>query len=126
MKSYIADASAAAFFSEFSKYKIGVALYDKSMNCISWGWNKRKTHPRQKKYADKVGQGNRLYLHAEIDALIKVRSVMPYTIVVVRTTSKGLGMARPCPICMRAIKEAGVREIYYSDKDGALIKEYIY
>lgn len=118
----------AANYSEFPRYKMGSALFDRAGKLITVGWNKRKTHPEQKKYAVKLKQPERQYLHAEIDALVTRRyGLIPYVIVVVRLTKNGkLTMARPCPICMRAIKEAGIEEIIYSDNNGKMVKEYIF
>jgi deoxycytidylate deaminase len=124
--SIVEHAVKAASFSEFPTYKVGAALYSYKEDCIAIGWNKQKTHPKQKEYAIKEGEPNKQFLHAEIDCLIKRRFTKdPYSMIIVRLTKTGYGMARPCPICMRAIKEAGIKYIYYTDRRGELVHEYI-
>ncbi len=83
-----------------------------------------KTHPTQAKYAKRVGRKQKIYLHAEISALIKCRSQCD-TIVVVRLGGHGhneLRNAKPCPVCELALKEAGVNNIIYSTDKGFVFK----
>lgn len=65
-----------------------------------------KTHPLQAKYAARVGQPKKIFLHAEIDAIIKCEDIhLAHTIIVVRTLKNGTtGLAKPCRICAYAIK----------------------
>ncbi len=73
-----------------------------------------KTHPRQATHAKKVGEPERIYLHAEISALIKCRG-KPYKIKVERKNKEGqYMMAKPCPVCEHAIKESGIKFVEYS------------
>lgn len=105
-------------------HKIGAIIVDGKYNVISTGYNKRKTHPKQYYYA-KSYDVNKVFLHAEIDALIKNRKQKPHAIVVARKKKNGdNGIAAPCPICRAAIIEAGIREIIYTTDDGYII-EYI-
>lgn len=115
----IEDAIKAALQSE-NHYKMGAAVYDKKKNLLSIGWNKQKTHVKQAHWAFKAGQPLRQYLHAEIDALIKARSGVPHTIIVVRITSKGLSIAKPCEVCQRALIDMGIKRIYWTDRRGVL------
>jgi len=71
----------------------------------------RKTHPIQAKWAKKVGHAERLFLHAEMDALIKARGRAD-TIVIVRKNSNGLALAAPCPVCKAALLHAGVKILH--------------
>lgn len=77
---------------------------------VSIGFNLQKTHPR---YAD----GKRSYsIHAEISALLKARcDVSGGTIFVYREDRNGqIRLAKPCPQCMKALIEAGIKRIYYT------------
>jgi deoxycytidylate deaminase len=66
-----------------------------------------------------VGLKEKIYLHAEISALVKCRQEGADTIVVARVNSLGdLRMAKPCPICQLAIKEAKISRIFYSTNNG--------
>lgn len=116
--------------SECYKYKLGAVIKDRWGETISTGWNKRKTHPTQHRHATAAGSPDRIYLHAEIDAIVKLAKDdtwrAAYSMTIVRLTRKGkLGMARPCPVCMRALKELDIRWIEYTNGKGELVKEYI-
>ena len=70
-------------------------------------------------------------IHAEIDALRRLRwqknGAEGATITVIRYLSNdSFGMSKPCPDCMKALREAGVKRINYFDWDGALRREKIY
>lgn len=91
-------------------------IYDRKGNILSIGKNSYvKTHPLQAAYARKVGCPDRIYLHAEIAALIRARSNKPYRIVVFRYGAGGEPRnARPCVICQRAIKDFGIKVVEYT------------
>lgn len=112
--------------SEFNKHRHGAIVLNRSHEAISHGWNKRKTHPKQKKAAIKAGEPAKEFLHAEIDALIKVDNPYAYAIVVGRLNKRGMfTYSKPCHVCMRAIKEAGIRWLFYTGYQGELIKEKV-
>jgi tRNA(Arg) A34 adenosine deaminase TadA len=72
-----------------------------------------------------TGRPFREYLHAEIGALVKSKAKAE-SIMVVRSTRKGFTKcARPCDICMMALREAGVKMIYYSDNEGNIVIEEV-
>lgn len=101
------------------QHRVGCVITDKKGKVISTGFNKRKSHPLQAKHAQHINEGA-IFLHAEIDALVRCRK-QPYAIYVGRLTKGGNpGLAKPCPICMGAIMNAGVREVYYTTNDGAI------
>lgn len=89
---------------------------------ISIGTCRYHSHPFQKKY----GPNNKaIYLHAEIDAILRAkrRSVDLskcdlYISRVKRPSSWSntfvSGLAKPCSGCSRAIKDEGIRNVYYS------------
>ncbi len=53
------------------------------------------------------------------------QSVLIYIYIYISYTN-GLGMARPCPACMAAIKELGIKNIYYTTDNGyAYEKHYV-
>ena len=121
----IENAIAAALRSEYTTYKVGAAIYNKRGSLLSVGFNKQKTHVRQAKWAFEVGQPLRQFLHAEIDALIKCRHGDPHSIVIVRLTSKGLAMAKPCAVCQRALLETSIVKIFYSNEVGCIDKLHL-
>lgn len=111
----------SASLNDTRKYFVICASLDHHNNILSIGQNSyQKTHPMQSRLAIKSGNASREYLHAEIASLVKNR-VKPSAIVVVRMTAGGLiRMARPCNICTLALREAGVRYVYYTNDDGIL------
>lgn len=93
---------------------------------ISYGFNSPKTHPRMKEIADKYNI-ERMYEHSENDytsicqhaelGAIKNAEKPLDKLVIVRHNSRGeLACARPCKICQHLIREAGIKDVYYSDK----------
>lgn len=101
---------------EQGRYRIAAAVLDKKGNVLSTAVNSYvKTHPKQSMYAHKTGNHHKSFLHAEIAALVKVKNGVPAKIVVVRVGNGGeLRLAQPCPICMMAIKQAGIESIEFT------------
>jgi tRNA(Arg) A34 adenosine deaminase TadA len=97
------------------KQAITAQVYDRRGRLLSTGKNSySKTHPRQAALGAKVGQPLRIFLHAEISALIRCRGE-PYKIKITRLDAAGLPrLAKPCPICELAIQEAGVQVVEYT------------
>ena len=109
-----------------SKKKVGALLIHKN-KVITQGVNQdTKSHPLQARLAEAVGLGEKIYLHAEISALVKCKSEVD-TIVVARLgghSGDEIRNAKPCKICELAIREAGIKNVYYTMNDGFLY-EYI-
>lgn len=96
--------------------KLEARIFDKRGRLLSSGTNfPKKTHPEQAKRAAKCGQDYKVYLHAEIAALVRVRDGTPYRITVERYGKQGQPLnAKPCPICELAIKQAGIKRVEYT------------
>lgn len=62
------------------------------------------------------GAGRKVYLHAEIAALVRVRDWSKIErMTVVRLGAYGQGLnAKPCPVCQEAIKQAGVKYVEHT------------
>lgn len=75
-----------------------------------------KSHPLQAKFAIKVGQPDRIFLHAELACLTKLkRKSQAYKIKVERYRKDGTpGNAKPCAICEAAIKSYGIRYVEHT------------
>ena len=72
-----------------------------------------KTHPMQERFANLAGEEDKRFLHAEIHAIS--RATKPYAIYIARVGRDGTTkLAKPCRICELAIKEAGIKEVYYT------------
>ena len=103
-----------------SKKKVGAVLLNKNKVVVTATNLETKSHPLQAKFAERVGLHQKIYLHAEISALVKCREECD-TIVVARVNPQNkLRMARPCPICELALHEAGITKIHYTTNQGFL------
>jgi tRNA(Arg) A34 adenosine deaminase TadA len=89
---------------------------------ISFGINKRKSHPFQKKYGKNE---DAIYLHAEIDAIKnalrhieqeELSRASLYVARVKRSKSQFVqGLAKPCAKgCCKAIAAFGIKNVYYT------------
>jgi tRNA(Arg) A34 adenosine deaminase TadA len=105
-----------------SKKRVGAVLLNRGKVILTATNLENKSHPIQAKFANRVGLGEKIFLHAEISALIKCREECD-TIVVARVNpQEKLRMAKPCPICSLALEESGIKKIYYSTDRGFLYK----
>ena len=110
--------------SDYDRIHIGAVIIKKK-RVLGIGFNQHKTHPKQKKlnYFNAARRKKECgFLHAEVNALNHVdniESCKGATIFVYRETLNGdIGMSRPCPACMKAIKDAGIRTVIYTTPDG--------
>jgi tRNA(Arg) A34 adenosine deaminase TadA len=103
-----------------SKKKVGAILVNKNKVIVSATNLETKSHPIQARFAKRVGLDPKIYLHAEIAALVKCREECD-TIIVARVNPQGkIRNSKPCPICSLALQEAGVKNIHYSTNEGFL------
>lgn len=96
---------------------ITAIIYDKKGRILSIGKNSYvKTHPKQARHACKVGRPDKVFLHAEMDAIIRCKDLSKaYKIFVTRISRKGLYVnAKPCPICEDAISETLIKEVEWT------------
>ena len=132
------EAKKMAEASTFPSFKVGCVIVYKG-KVVGSGSNSSKTCPDQKfynrRYRDfKVGTKPPVdSIHAEVSA---IRSV-PYTVAndmdwsrakvfVYRISpgkESGHGMASCCPGCMHAIKDKGVKKLYYTTDDGMCFED---
>lgn len=123
---YFKKAKMAATISDYTKIHIGcIAVYQG--NVIGFSCNTTKTHPIQKyynRYRNSWSKnGIKPTLHAEINCLNSIRHLdinfQKVKLYIFRTRfDKEFGMCRPCPSCMAAIKDLGIKHIYYTSNDG--------
>jgi tRNA(Arg) A34 adenosine deaminase TadA len=109
------------------EFQVGAVITDKRGQVIASANNRMtKTHPIQAYYAQRADACEKIYLHAEIAALIRCKTE-PYTVYVGRVLKDGsAGTSRPCEVCQLAIKEAGTRYIVYVDSKGAEVMEAVW
>lgn len=100
-----------------NRLNITAVIYDKRGRVLSIGQNSyTKTHPMQFRHAKKMGEPYKQYLHAEVHAIVRCADLKKaHTIAVYRYNSEGEPvLAKPCPICMSAIKAAGIKNIIHT------------
>ena len=58
------------------RFDMTAILYDKRGRVLSIGKNSYvKTHPLQARYATQVGEPSKVFLHAEVDAIVKCKNL---------------------------------------------------
>ena len=95
-------------------YHLAAILY-RGKSVIKIGENTFKTHPRfTRTYPDGTCGS---HMHAEMNVL---RFAKPGDVLEVLRFKKtgGRAMAKPCKHCMRHIREAGIKEVRYTNPDG--------
>lgn len=124
---FFKKAREASSRSNHYKAKIGAVIVTGNY-VLSYGYNQEKSHPKQHLYDRKMHYyGSRSNLHAEIDALISSGRVdlTGAEIYIYREDKKGnLANCRPCVSCTQALKDAGVRHIYYTHKEGFAYEQF--
>lgn len=95
---------------------ITATCYDKRGRIISTSTNSySQSHPYQAKLSRMFGMPDRIYLHAEIAAIIKARGRKIYKIFIERYDSLGNPKtACPCPACTEAIRLAGIERVEFT------------
>ena len=125
---YFEKARQIANVSDFSKTHVGcVAVYQG--NIIGIACNTNKTHPNQdyynqfREFHNRKGCVGIPKLHAEINCINQIKhsnynfSKVKLYIYRIRK-DQPFGIARPCPSCMAAIRDLGIKHIYYTTNDG--------
>jgi deoxycytidylate deaminase len=100
-----------------NQYEITATVFDKRGRVLGTGTNSyTKTHPHQKHLASKVGLHEKIYVHAEVLAIIRASKVgKPHTISIERYGKDGRPLnSEPCPICKLCIKESGINFVKYT------------
>lgn len=73
----------------------------------------------QARHASKVGEPYKVHLHAEVSAIVKCRNLKKaHKISVFRFNKQGQPMlAKPCPICISAIRATNITEIEWTSDE---------
>lgn len=94
-------------------YHLAAILWRRKI-AIKIGENTYKTHPKFGRIYPDGSEG--YHMHAEMNVL---RFAKPGdTLEVMRFCGTRYAMAKPCPHCMRFIREAGIKKVRYTNKSG--------
>lgn len=100
------------------QYNITAIIYDKRGRVLSIGKNSYvKTHPLQAEYAKQLGDDHKIFMHAEIHAIARLKNIdKAHRIHVLRFDAEGNPKsAKPCRICEMAIREqTGIKIIEHT------------
>lgn len=100
-----------------NKPQITAVITDKRKKILSIGRNSYvKTHRWMAELAAKAGYPDRIYLHAEVDAIIRCRDLSKaHAIKTFRYNAAGLPVnAKPCAICWSAIEQTPIKIVEYT------------
>jgi deoxycytidylate deaminase len=100
-----------------TKHNLKAIIYDKQGRVLSIGENNyTKSHPIMAHYAEKVGEPYKIYLHAEVSAIIRCQDLSKaHRISVIRESKSGKYLpAKPCKICMTAIQATPIKIIEHT------------
>jgi len=104
-------ALAASEHSDHRQHLIGAVILIKNKP-VGVGFNQMKTHP-------KAGIKR---IHAELAAIISIRNknlLRGSSILIVRKSRSGkIGLARPCANCQKILAQYGIKRYVYSTSDG--------
>lgn len=121
--------------STFNRFHVGAVIVYKN-RIIGRGRNSGKTHPMQQTYNEKYRRFNnndsgdfvRHSVHAEIAALCSVpycigkdvdwSKVKIYVYRISPGRKRGYGNSKPCPACTAALRDHGVKQIYFTSNEG--------
>jgi deoxycytidylate deaminase len=87
------------------------------------GTNKKRTHPETRKHPYHEGF---VGIHAELDCLLKMdkEDLSDYNMLVIRVDNNGkLNMSKPCEGCQSLLQQFNIKEVWYSDPKGQIIKD---
>lgn len=99
-----------------------IAFLIKSSIIQKIGTNKKRTHPATKSHPYHEGI---VGIHAELDCLLKMdkEDLSDYSMLVIRVDNNGkLNMSKPCKGCQSLLQQFNVKEVWYSDSKGQIVK----
>ena len=102
------------------RYVILAKCYDKRKRLMSVGENSySKTSTVMSYFAEKVGLPAKVFLHAEVQSLLRCKDKKPYRMTIERYDNEGnFALAKPCTVCTEAIKAWGISVIEYTSPEG--------
>jgi tRNA(Arg) A34 adenosine deaminase TadA len=92
------------------------AILKRNGRVVKVGENTGKTHPRFKRqYSDGTWAS---HMHAEMNVLRFAEPGDEIEVIRFRKCDHARTMARPCPVCIDHLREAGIKKVRYTNWDG--------
>ena len=96
------------------------AILKRNGKVVKIGENTNKTHPRFKRqYEDGTWAS---HMHAEMNVLRFAKEGDEIEVVRFKKCDHSLTMAKPCSLCMKEIKNAGIKKLRYTDWNGEWVE----
>lgn len=132
-KYYFKKAKQISRISTYDRVRIGcIAVYRK--NIIGIGYNQAKTNPMQIKYSiyrNECGNLNSInnYLHAEMACVNQIKNLdidfSKVKLFIYREDdAHNTRICKPCGACEHAIRDLGIKIVYYTDINKYVREEY--
>lgn len=99
-----------------------IAFLVKKNKIIKIGWNRKRTHPEISKHPYHDGY---VGTHAELDVILKsgLDDLEDHSIIVLRIDRNGkLNNSKPCSGCLSVLNQFNVKNIFYSNSEGNIVK----
>ena len=119
--------------STYDQFKLGAVIFD-GKKIIATGCNHSKGHPMQKKYNKhryKENEHECGYVHAEINAIVNMLHThhnidcSNLSIFIYREHKNGdYALAKPCRACEKALKDLGIKNVYYTGDKSLVYEKY--
>ena len=127
---YYNKAKRISRISTYDRVRIGcIAVYKK--NIIGIGYNQAKTNPMQLKYSPYRGiKTVNNYIHAEMACLNQIKNLdidfSKVKLFIYREDAqKNIRICKPCGACERAIRDLGIKKVYYTDTNKYVREDYV-
>lgn len=98
-------------------YNIKATIFDKKGNILAIAENSYvKSHPYMAKLSEQHGEPYKIFLHAEVAAILKCKRLdKAYRMLITRTGKSGrLLLVTPCEICKTALRATNIKVIEHS------------
>lgn len=121
----------ASLNSDFGCHSLGaVAIYGGKL--LALGWNSCKTHPVQAMYNSKErgfdGYTYKSTIHAEMMVINKIKYLdinFSKVKIFVWRGKESPRLSKPCAACERALRDLGVKHVYYTGNDSFVEETYV-
>lgn len=124
-------ARTASLNSNFGNHALGAAAIYKGQ-LIALGWNTRKTHPAQARYNSRErgfdGYRFNSTIHAEMMLINKIKYLdinFSKLKVFVWRGKQSPRISKPCPACERALRDLGIKHVFYTGNDSYIEETYV-